>query len=144
LLDTAFRETHEEVGIGSSSLALDAELEQHATRGSQQVKPFVAYLKEDVELALNPGEIDSAFWLPLELIKHDRRDKTHVFKLKDKEYWAPVYLYQGYEVWGFTARVLMSFARRYYGASFGQSYARNHASAPEEYYKADRPALRLD
>lgn len=127
---TALRECAEEVGVPASQLHYIDQLPAHQTRNGSQVAPFVVRADKPLDLVLNDDEIDSAFWVPASLFIEDKRSHTHVFKTAFGEYWAPVYYYQGYEVWGFTARVLVSFVNQLYGSKLG----RDHAYAPEQLY----------
>lgn len=131
LYQTALRECYEEVGIANDSLTLEAELPPHFTRRGSAVAPFVASLTRRVNLSLNEDEIQEAFWAPVSLFTEDKRSKTHIFKASQREYWAPVYHFENYEIWGFTARVLVSLANLYYG----KSLTREHPSAPELIYR---------
>lgn len=130
LYQTALRECYEEVGVSSTLLSKHAELAPHYTRQGTMVTPFVAKALDKPSLDLNPGEIASAFWVPLSLFRNDERACTHVFKVNKQEYWAPVYHYERYEIWGLTARVLVSFLNQCYHTKL----ARAHSSAPEVAY----------
>ena len=130
LYRTALRECYEEVGIENASLTYRAELEAHLTRRGARVTPFVTELREPVPLKLCPTEVESVKWVPMSVFYRDQRVKTHIFNGAKGEYWSPVYQFEDYEVWGFTARVLVSFVNRYYGGQI----VRAHDSAPEERY----------
>ena len=125
---TALRECYEEVGIAEHQLLYFAELEPHFTSKGANVVPFVAELRGQPKLVLSASEIASTKWVPLDVFLYDRRSLTHVFVNGETEYWAPVYDYEDYRIWGFTARVLVSFVNRYYG----RQIAREHASAEEQ------------
>ncbi|WP_096087238.1 NUDIX hydrolase [Agaribacterium haliotis] len=115
LYRTALRECEEEVGLKEHQLRYRAELGVQRTRSRALVLPFVVELVGSAELCLSTEEIDSAFWAPLPLFVEDKRSCTHVFESRGREYWAPVYRWQGYEIWGFTARVLVDFVNTFYG-----------------------------
>lgn len=131
LYQTALREVNEEVGLYSGDLAYLHSLPEHRTRGQIPVKPFVARIKSEPELRLCEDEIESAKWVPLSLFKDDQRARTHIFSSGGREIWAPVYTYEDYEIWGLTARVMVSFVNQILGGEI----TREHASAHEERYK---------
>lgn len=131
LYHTALRECFEEVGVEGSALTFHAELPEQFTRTGSKVSPFVASIDREPTLTLCEDEIASAFWVPVSLFVEDQRVKTHVFRLGEVEYWAPVYEFQGHEIWGFTARVLVSFVNQCYG----KSLSRAHSIAPEVIYR---------
>jgi 8-oxo-dGTP pyrophosphatase MutT (NUDIX family) len=129
---TALRECFEEVGIQEHKLMYCAEMEPHTTRAGTHVVPFVAELRGEVELVLSEVEIESARWVPLDLFLYDKRTITHVFERDGYEAWAPVYHYEDYTVWGFTARVLASFVNRFYG----RQIQRHHSTAKEQVFSS--------
>ena len=115
---TALRETEEEVGIQAEEISVIGELPiAETSRGAIKVKPIVAELtssRKPTDLTLSEFEIESAFWLPLDLVKKDNRERTHIFRRGEQEFWAPVYVYKDYEIWGFTARMLVELVNRYF------------------------------
>ncbi len=130
LVDTAYRETFEEVGIEKSALSYKGELPAHFTRRQVKVSPYVVSLNSPVELRLCEFELESAFWAPVDYFCQDTRVQTDIFNFNEKEYWAPVYQYQGAKIWGFTARLLVTFLNQYYGTTISRSH-----SAPEKVFK---------
>lgn len=127
---TALRECYEEVGIAEHQLIYCAEMDPHITRSGTNVIPFVVEARDEPSLILCSEEIESARWVPLDLFLYDRRAMTHVFRRPEREYWAPVYQYEDYMVWGFTARVMASFVNRFYG----RQIRRYHPSAEEKLF----------
>lgn len=130
LLATALRETEEEVAIPPAALRVDGALPRGYTGSGVPVTAFVAELKEDVDLRIDPAELSAAFWMPERELLLDARVRTDVFERGGAEYWAPAYHYQQYHVWGFTARVLVQFMNVYRQAGI----VRRH-SAPVFRYK---------
>lgn len=109
LMQTALRETFEEVAIPGTALQVLGQLPVGLTGRGVQVTPFVAELIEDVTLVLDPGELSSFFWMPERELLKDARVRTDVFVRNGSEYWAPAYHYSRYHIWGLTARVLVQF-----------------------------------
>ena len=114
LADTAFRECWEEVGIPKSALSVKGELPVQYSRKGIKVTPFVCDLVHPVELALCDFELEASFWFPLRELLNDRRQQTDLFVQGGAEFWAPVYHYGGYKIWGLTARILVSLANHYF------------------------------
>ena len=129
LLDTAYRETHEEVGISSASLRLRGEMPSGYTGKGVKVTPYAADLVKDLPLKVCDFEIESAFWAPVGEFLADNRVRTDIFTHDGHEYWSPVYEYGGYTVWGFTARTLVYFLNKFYSAGIYREH-----SAPEVLY----------
>lgn len=133
LEQTASREALEEVGVKPSQHTVLGELPAQMTRNRVPVQPFVSRINEWVEICPCSFEIESVFWLPIAEIVEDKRVQTDVFCHAGGEYWAPVYQFEGYKIWGLTARVLVSYANTYYGAGIG----RVHRTAKEKVFGQD-------
>jgi 8-oxo-dGTP pyrophosphatase MutT (NUDIX family) len=104
-LQTAIRETEEEVGIKLNEHQLLGSLPLVTTRSRLvQVAPFVFALKSMVPVQLN-GEVAENFWVPLpELARFEvKRRKVQAEKL---ELEVNSYEYQGHIIWGLTFRIL--------------------------------------
>lgn len=129
---TALRETHEEVGIAPSQVTLVGCLPSGQTGRGIEVTPFIATLVGDVELTPNPNEIADCFWVSRATLIADQRIRTDVFTIGGREFWSPVYDFDGHVVWGFTARVLVQFMNQYWRAGL----SRSHKSAPTVHHRA--------
>lgn len=108
LLDTALRETHEEIGVPSSMVEVFGALDDTETRASNyRVRPFVG--------AVTPGfdafrhaerEVSDLLRVPL---AHLIDPGSHVWKAVDQDGAAvamPAYQFGEHVIWGATARVL--------------------------------------
>ncbi len=115
LLQTALRETHEEVGLHPDRVDVLAELGVCQTRQGVRVTPFTGAVDSSDGLEPNIGELDSLFWVPLSFLEEDRRVRTDLFQINGKEYWSPVYQFEEFEIWGFTARLIVDFLNQFRG-----------------------------
>lgn len=89
-----------------------------------EVKTYIALANEPLNPVICDFELASYFWLPLSVVVHDERTETHVFNVQGEQFWAPVYEYEGYRIWGFTARTLVRFANLFYRANIEQNSSR--------------------
>ena len=139
LATTALREAFEEVGLKAADVAHLQAMPSRFTRQGIRVTPFVAELVvvsgQQLQLLACTQELQALFWMPLEIVLTDQRERTDIFERAGKEYWAPVYRFDGYCVWGFTARLLVDYVNCYGGGAI----TRKH-NAPERHY-ADRAVL---
>lgn len=117
---TALRESYEEVGLCREHATVIGELPPSRTRQGMKVTPFIARLESPAGLEASPDEIHSLFWVPVSYLLGDKRVRTDIFELDNTTYWAPVYAFQGYEIWGFTARVLINFMNHMYDANLSK------------------------
>lgn len=131
LEETALRESHEEVALPPTHVEISQELSVEYTRQGRRVTPYVGHVNPSILQSLepNPEELSALFWVPLAYLLKDPRVQTDVFSVMGKEYWAPRYQWQEYEIWGFTARVLVDFLNSIHNAGF----VREH-TAPEKLF----------
>ncbi|WP_075185615.1 NUDIX hydrolase [Teredinibacter haidensis] len=123
---TALREASEEVGLSPDSVKVLAELTPSYTRAGTRVTPYIGRIPACSDLTPNFDELSDLFWLPLSVLKSDLRVRTDIYRWQGEEYWAPVYEYDGFTIWGFTARVLVEFMATFYGVALEREH-----SAPE-------------
>jgi 8-oxo-dGTP pyrophosphatase MutT (NUDIX family) len=105
LLTTALRETHEEIGLAPNMIDVLGALPARATKSGAMVQPFVGKIPADCRFALNHHELDVLFSVPLAAFQHGLQVRTDVFEHHGVRVRIPAYVYQGYEIWGFTAGV---------------------------------------
>lgn len=129
LAQTALRETHEEVGLEPERIEISAMLPACSTRQGVTVTPFAARIDSSEGLVASPDELDALFWVPLDFFHADERLRTDIFTLEGQTFWSPVYQFEGYEIWGFTARLMVEFLN----SQCGGTITREHR-APEKTY----------
>lgn len=115
-LETALRETHEEVGIGHGHIDLVGELDPYETGTGFIIRPFVGFVAPEAELVLDPGEVAEAFEVPFSFLmdpaNHAREQMFWRGKMREF-YEMP---YNGQRIWGATAAMLVNFYTRLYGS----------------------------
>jgi len=105
LFATAQRETHEEIGMPAAEMHLLGRLPQSHTRAGTPVTPFVASFNPATPLIPSPNELDSIFLVPLSVFQKGIQVREDTFERNGRAFNVPVYHYEGYEIWGFTAAV---------------------------------------
>lgn len=120
LAATALRETWEEIDQPCSDVELIATLPRASTRQGTLVTPYVGWIESLEGLTPNPDELDEIFAVPVSYLLQDPRIRTDVFirTVGDfkREFRVPVYEYQGFTIWGFTASVIVDFLNRGFAA----------------------------
>jgi 8-oxo-dGTP pyrophosphatase MutT (NUDIX family) len=109
LLDTALRETAEEVGLPPTEARIIGRLKSFESKFGLDVTPFVGLIPEDLPLVINRQELDALFYVPLSFLLGDPRSSTDRIVRRGEIYLAPVYIYQGHKIWGLTSRILVEF-----------------------------------
>ncbi len=123
---TALRETEEEIALPQSHVHLLGELPQQFSLYGLRVTPVVGWVDDVPELIANPDELDSVFTVPLSFFLEDSRMRTDVYTVYGTTHWSPAWHYQGYEIWGLTARVVVNLLNLAFDANLTR-----HNNAPE-------------
>lgn len=105
LLATALRETHEEIGLSPNMIEVLGALPARTTKSGAMVQPFVGKIPEDCHFDLNHHELEELFSVPLTDFRRGLQVRTDVFERNGQRFRIPAYVYQGFEIWGFTAGV---------------------------------------
>ena len=113
-LETAIRETREEVGIdlagdGSEIGRLD---DVRPSRGGPQiaVAAFVFAIPAATRPIPNPAEVATILWIPMTHLTDPRSAAEHLHPLPDgRRMPFPAVSYEGYIIWGLTYRIMTQF-----------------------------------
>jgi 8-oxo-dGTP pyrophosphatase MutT (NUDIX family) len=109
LLQTALRETREEIGLQSDRVFVLGEFDEYLSITGLVVTPFLGWISEPLELRLNPDEVDEILKVPFSVFRDHRllRVERQVRAGLEQEIY--FYNYEGREVWGLTARIIRDF-----------------------------------
>ncbi len=114
LIDTALRETYEEISLKPTSVRVMGSLQPVRSPAGFVVQPFVGVIGSDsfFEMQPNPAEVDSIFTLPLAHISQSDNFSLVTRKANghDNSYW--VVSHSKYYIWGLSARVLNDLRQR--------------------------------
>lgn len=107
-LETALRETWEEIGISSDKIEILGSLSELYVQVSRfQIHPFVGWLNKIPEFVINKNEVEKTIYFPLKLITDSFNEvelNTISGHLK-----VPCVLFDGEIIWGATAMILSEF-----------------------------------
>jgi 8-oxo-dGTP pyrophosphatase MutT (NUDIX family) len=110
ILQTALRETHEEMGVDPSDIEVVVQLDQVSTRSGFSITPFVAFIPSDYDFKVSEIEIAEVLEIPIEtLMDTDNRiedERLWSNNTVEKQY---SYVYGEHIIWGATARILTQF-----------------------------------
>lgn len=105
---TALRETEEEVGLPRSHVDIVGQLDLFLTGTGFAITPVVGLVHVPFPLRPEPSEVAETFEVPLDFIldpaNRERRSGERNGRLRQFF----VYAYQGHEVWGATAAILVN------------------------------------
>ena len=117
LLDTAVRETHEEVGLDLLAEADQiGQLDdlQAIARGKPQetvIRPFVFEVHRESPIRPDEREVAEALWTPLLPLYRGEADTVRPYQWHGTQIDFPAYDVDGRVVWGLTYQMLRSFFR---------------------------------
>tara|TARA_A100001388_G_scaffold152529_1_gene113348 strand:- start:820 stop:1404 length:585 start_codon:yes stop_codon:yes gene_type:complete len=115
LLDTAIRETMEEVGIDLTKSteylgSFDDYKPVNPAANKFLVSPHIFHLKNiKTKLKINPSEVEDTVWIPLKILKAMVKGSPRETVKFDKNYKDYVFRYKGYKIWGMTGKILYYF-----------------------------------
>lgn len=130
LLDTALRESEEEVALPRGRVTPIARLPQRETRAGTPVTPYLASLPPGLALHPDPAELDAVFRVPIAYLIDQRHLVSDRFEVGAEVQELPCYRYGEYRIWGFTLNVLVHFLNVGLGARL--SFAYLHQRLPPE------------
>jgi 8-oxo-dGTP pyrophosphatase MutT (NUDIX family) len=114
-VDTALRETEEEIGLARVHVEVIGRLPVYATVSSYVVTPVVGLIEPPFELRLDRSEVDEAFEVPLPYLMTPAHHRRHVFPFDggQRQFLSMPWLSTGreYFIWGATAAMLRNLYR---------------------------------
>ncbi len=111
LIETALRETHEEVGIPNNKVEIIGKLELQPTITQFMIQPIVGIVDSDYDLTISYDEVDEAFEVPLDFLFNKKNQKKSYREYNGFKF--PVYSmpYQDWNIWGATAQIIVNFSK---------------------------------
>jgi 8-oxo-dGTP pyrophosphatase MutT (NUDIX family) len=104
------REAQEEVGLDPADAEVLGYLPAYFTGSNFLITPVVALVRPRSAFAPNPGEVESIFEVPLDLLRDDKSFGTYRIRRKDAEHTTWQIVHEGLVIWGITANL----TRRFY------------------------------
>lgn len=116
-VQTALRETREEIGLTENFIEVVGLLDDYETGTGFRITPVVSFVSEGFTLDLDSFEVAEAFEVPLDYLfdpaNHQRRSRE--FNGRRRHYY--LFEYGERVVWGATAGMLMNLYRRVTGGA---------------------------
>lgn len=107
-IDTALRESSEEVGIESAQVEVLGILPDHCTSTGFRITPVVGLVAPPLDLRLDDFEVEETFEVPLEFLLDaaNYRRETVTVAGRPSSFWAVPW--RSHFIWGATASILVS------------------------------------
>ena len=110
-IETALRETQEEVGLNPKNVEIIASLPSHKTATGFVIRPYLGLINQPFSETLRQGEVDEIFTVPYEYILNENNFSIQTRKWNGSQRSYYVVPYGPYYVWGATARILLNLSR---------------------------------
>jgi 8-oxo-dGTP pyrophosphatase MutT (NUDIX family) len=105
-IDTALRETEEEVGLSRTHIEVLGTLPDYYTGSGYLVTPVVALLQPPFTLQADPAEVDEIFEVPLAFLMDGQHHQRLLAPLGSGRHAFYAMPYQRFYIWGATAGML--------------------------------------
>ena len=110
LIDTALRETTEEIGLAADAVEVLGALDDTITVASNYViSPFVALVPWPYQFRIDEDEVEEIVEIPISVLLEDDSSHHQTGGREGNEIDGYRYYYQGNVIWGATARILNQF-----------------------------------
>jgi 8-oxo-dGTP pyrophosphatase MutT (NUDIX family) len=114
-VQTALRETEEELGIQRSNVSVLGQLPGLWTPTGFLITPVVGVLRSDIDetpIHMNAPEIAEAFWIPLSVLHREGTYKKEFIERNGIRYATHVYQVGSYRIWGATGAMIKNLLDR--------------------------------
>ena len=111
VVQTALRETHEEVGIPPQAVAVVGYLPPMPTVTGYAVTPVVGLVTDEVTLRIDHTEVEYAFEVPLAFLLDARNARALQREYQGRQIPTVEFHYEGERIWGATAHMLIELGK---------------------------------
>jgi 8-oxo-dGTP pyrophosphatase MutT (NUDIX family) len=114
-LDTALRETHEEIGLERSFVEVLGFLDPYETGTGYRILPVIGAVRSGFRLVPEPGEVDEIFDVPFSFLMSPENHKRHTKTFSGIKRHFHAMPYGERYIWGATAGIIKNLYHRLYG-----------------------------
>jgi 8-oxo-dGTP pyrophosphatase MutT (NUDIX family) len=109
LMDTALRETYEEIGVPPETVEVLGPLDDFPTVTNFVVTPFVGIIPHPFPYRLNPREVEAVVEVPIAFLCDPSRLRVEQREYEGRTFSVLFWDFGAYTIWGATARILKDF-----------------------------------
>ena len=108
LVNTALRETREEIGIPYEKIKILGFLDSVPTLTGFLIHPIVGIIENEISLKIDDSEVEDYFYVPFNFFANKKNKITRIVKIKNTDIPVFEYRYNDYRIWGATAAIASS------------------------------------
>ncbi len=108
----ALRETYEEAGISPDRIEIIGQFDEYYSVTGFHVSTIVGIIDYPYQYKINTAEIEACFDAPLSIFYNKEYDRIESFEFNNRNIQVYYYSYEGFTIWGMTARILTEFAEK--------------------------------
>ena len=108
LMETALRETEEEIGVSRNHLRVFSQMDEHPTQTGYRIFPYVAFSHNLPELVIDKAEVDEVFSAPLLYLLDGKNQQLATAIYNEKKYSYYKIIWRDKIIWGATARMIVN------------------------------------
>ncbi|MHA1130863.1 MAG: NUDIX hydrolase [Candidatus Helarchaeota archaeon] len=136
LLETALRETEEEIGVKKSQIEVLGRLDDLLTITRYIISPFVGIIHDQVECMSNDAEVAELLHVPLEFFLSSDKFKEKSWFRNGTNYPLYYYYWGDYEIWGATGYIINQFIEIVFGFQPSKiNFKRNDPNLIEQFLR---------
>ena len=109
LIETALRETFEEVGIDASKIEILGRFHDYISIHSYRVTPFAGFIDKPFTTVPQVREVAEVIQVPFRIFRDPDRLRIEKRIVRDGEEDVYFYSYGTHQIWGLTARIIKDF-----------------------------------
>ncbi len=113
----ALREAAEEIGLDPAEAEILGRMDEFITGTGFHISPVVALVPRNVRFTPDPNEVEEVFCLPFADLLDPALPQRRSAMRRGAGYQFLVWPHEAHVIWGATARILLSLARRLRGGS---------------------------
>ncbi len=108
LLETALRESREEIGLRPKDVELIGQIDAMHSRQGVKVQPIVGLVDAGLQFRPRTNELDAVFKVPVSIFYDPKAHTTHQFEMNGNLIEMPAFKFQEFTIWGLTAAMIVN------------------------------------
>lgn len=111
LMDTAIRETEEEIGLPRQQIEVISQLNEHSTLTGFRIFPNIGLIKELPSLSIDNDEVEEIFSVPLQFLMdaENHQEESAYYQGANHQFYKIIW--EDRFIWGATARMIVELSR---------------------------------